>query len=276
MALLPAFIAGGAALAGGILGKAGGDATNATNMHIARAQMKFQERMSNTSFQRGVADLKAAGLNPSMMYGGQGASSPTGSSTRVENTALPLQAGIFNALNTALQVNQQQAQVAQIEAQTRQTTALARTAEADAFLNTDGDILAKRRLGIMVGISKQQFDEAIAGMEFTMTRERASRFKEQLNHTIKNLAADEQVSLGVAREAVARAILSELQEPGAQNTASFDKSVFGKLKPYIGTAKDASQLLPTSRALQDLMSKVGPLLRRNKSTWDPITGGMIK
>jgi len=62
--------------------------TNAANAEIAAQQMQFQERMSNTSYQRQVEDLKKAGINP--MYGymrASGASTPSGASYVAQNPA---------------------------------------------------------------------------------------------------------------------------------------------------------------------------------------------
>lgn len=112
-------------VAGGLIGSSGQKDANSTNLRIAREQMAFQERLSNTAVQRGMADYRAAGLNP-MLAGMNPASSPSGSTTRVENPKGPLGEGVSRAVNSAASAMQAQNLAAQnklLEAQTLKTNA---------------------------------------------------------------------------------------------------------------------------------------------------------
>lgn len=115
----------------------GGIASSAMGYLGARGQRKwqagqatlnrnFQERMRNTQWQAGVADMEAAGLNPALAYQQGGASSPGGS----------MASSSADTASSAMQMLQQRKTLKLLDAQIEKTGYEAKTARGTAETTT--------------------------------------------------------------------------------------------------------------------------------------------
>jgi len=74
-----------APIIGGALSYFGGKSQNVASAEAAQRQMDFQREASDTSYQRQIADLKSAGINPMLVAKLGGASTPGGAMPQFVN-----------------------------------------------------------------------------------------------------------------------------------------------------------------------------------------------
>lgn len=132
-----------APIVGGIASAFGQHSANKTNERIARENRAFQERMSSTAWQRGVKDMRAAGINPMAAYSSAAASSPGGSTAQAQNVASEASATAMQALRVKEELKLLQEQRRFAENQADEMYAKAGSAGVQYRLDQDKEAVYK-------------------------------------------------------------------------------------------------------------------------------------
>lgn len=222
-------LSGGVALAGGALGFLGGKSANDTAKDMARVNRRFVERMSNTAYQRAVADMRAAGLNPMLAYSQGGASTPGGFGANIENQGAAASSSAAAAAQAYNSLKLVRAQVENVQAQTAKTQAETATE----------NLMRQQRLQNIIAQSGMYDSSATAAAARGQLDGQSWRFNEtvlEFRRALEKLNVD--ITTTQAKQALVDLESSGLALPGLRNQAASDRTWWGKwFRPFISDAQ---------------------------------------
>jgi len=266
------------ALIPGVGSLVGQSQANQANLKIAREQMAFQERMSNTSYQRAVQDMKASGINPMLAYQQGGASSPGGASAHMENAIGPAVSSAMHGIRLRKEMKLLDAQIDKENAQTVDTL---QSAEGKWLMNQaalwspDKSVAQFAGTGAEMRSQSQVIRERMQQLE-NARREGDYRLASRLETEVRTLVERQKEQLGRWDVRYKEAGYPRATWEGSRAAAYLDQAfgqggVVGGITRPIATAVGLSRVGAAARGLGKVAEKARrfpiPPMKWTKPRW---------
>lgn len=222
----------GTAIGGALDANSAQSAANSFNEDEAQKNRDFQAQQSATAYQRGVADMKAAGLNPMLAYQNGPAVSSAGSMASYPTGAGP-------------QSSQASASAVQAYNDTQRTQSMINLNSKQADLFSSHTTESGYRMNQLVSQTQNIKDENAkikATTDLIKQQANKSGMDAMLTDQLISKAQEEIKSIGINN------FLNSLKIPAAENKAASDQTWWGRVvRPYVNDAGKAASSAATVR-----------------------------
>lgn len=248
------WLSGISTIGSGIMGYLGQGDANEEATDRAREQMAFQERMSNTAYQRAVADMKAAGLNPMLAYSQGGASTPGGQTAPIGNKGL--------AAASAAQAAAQATSISTVQKENIQADTNLKEASAIREMATAGQATATMD---SIRLEMTAFDDKWSG---TILQNKLKQYEawanegklKQVEHDLRKLPEVRQ-AFAEAEKLATQARLLGLEVPESVRRAAYWQSKWGEERPYTEHLGNVARDLSSATRLDKFITHKGQGLK---------------